>query len=125
MSSTEVQSSPSRAPEYVYHRKALTGADVIATVPKKHGCNAAMYKYCHIQVVPVTANPNVSVWWWSNIKDRFIQEHTPITKSGVGIGVAYEFTIEPKGRIFFISLDNSSGGTVDILVSGFQAEQFS
>lgn len=121
MSLDNICSSPERAPAYALHRKGLTAADVMANVVKKHGCNGAMYKYCHIQVVPSAGNPNVAIWWWSEKAGKFIQEHTPITKAGVGVAVSYEFTIEPKGRIFFVQLTNTTGGTVDILVSGFQA----
>jgi hypothetical protein len=120
------QSSPYSAPEYSLHRDGVAAADVMANVIKKHGCNAYMYNYAHIQVVPKSgANPDVVVWGWSEAADAFVQEHTPIAKAGVGADTPYEFTIEPRGRIFFVQVAAIAAGNVDILVSGFERHQFS
>jgi len=124
------QSSPHSAPEYALHREGVTAADVMANVIKKHGCNAYMYNYAHIQVAPKSgANPDVAVWWWSEAVNSgngaFIQEHTPIAKAGVGVDTPYEFTIEPRGRIFFVQVAAIAAGNVDVLVSGFERHQFS
>ena len=117
------KSSPTLAPDYALYREAVAAADVMATVTKKQGCNAAMYKFAHIQVVPVAGvNPNVAVWWWSEKAAKFIQEHVAIAKAGVGAGLPYEFTIEPKGRIFFVQVALTTGA-VDILVAGFEHVQ--
>lgn len=121
-----VMSSPHSAPEYSLHREAVTAPDVIANVIKKHGCNASMYNYVHVQIIPTSgANPNVAIWWWSEEADLFIQQHTPITYAGVGANTPYEFTVEPKGRIFFVQVAAISAGTVNILTSGFERHQFS
>lgn len=113
------------APDYSLYREGVSAADVMANVKKQHGCNGAMYRYAHIQVVPAAGiNPNVAVWWWSEKAQKFVQEHTPIAKAGVGAGTPYEFTIEPMGRIFFVQVALTTGA-VDILVSGFEHKQFS
>ncbi len=119
------KSSPDSAPEYALHRENVSSADTMSAVTKAQGCNASMYFYSHIQVIPdAGVNPNVAVWWWSDEADAFIQEHTPIAKTGVGAGVPYEFTIEPKGRIFFIQIAATTGA-VNVMVSGFERHQFS
>jgi len=120
------KSSPASAPEYNVHREDIATADVIANVVKKHGCNAYMYRYVHVQVVPEGgANPDVAVWWWSDKVDSFVQEHVPIAKSGVGANTPYEFTIEPRGRIFFVQIAAIVAGSVSVLTSGFERHQFS
>jgi hypothetical protein len=118
------KTSPVTAPDYALYRE-VDAADVMTNVVKKHGCNAAMFTDVHIQVIPATGiNPNVAVWWWSEEANAFIQEHTPITKSGVGAGVPYEFSIQPKGRIFFVQVTTTTGA-LKIAVSGFEQTQFS
>lgn len=120
-----VKTSPESAPDYALYRGAIATADVMTNVVKKHGCNAYMYNYAHIQVVPAGgANPNVAVWWWSDKANAFVQEHTPIAKAGVGADTPYEFTIEPKGRIFFVQVAVIAAGNVDVLVSGYERHQF-
>ena len=56
-----IKSSPNTAPSYALHREGVAAADSDITVfTKKDGCNATMYKYAHIQIVPSDdANPNV------------------------------------------------------------------
>jgi hypothetical protein len=122
-----IKSSPNTAPSYALYREGVVAADADVTVfTKKHGCNASMYKYAHIQIIPSDdANPNVAVWWWSDQADRFIQEQTPIAKTGVGANTPYEFSIEPMGRIFFVQVATLAEGSVDILVSGFESIQLS
>jgi len=128
------QSSPNTAPYYASHREGVAAVDAVVNgvikKSKKNGCNAHQYKDVHIQVVPSGgANPDVAVWWWSDVANSgngaFIQEHTPIAKAGVGVDTPYEFTIEPKGRIFFVQVTAIAAGNVDILVSGFERHQFS
>lgn len=119
------ESSPKSAPSYALHREDVSVADVMSAITKKQGCNASTYTYAHVQVVPDTGvNPNVAVWWWSDNAGAFIQEHTPIEYTGVGAGTPYEFTIEPRGRIFFVQIA-STAGNVNVLVSGFERQQFS
>jgi len=120
------QSSPNTAPDYALHREGVTVVDVMANVSKKNGCNAHQYKYVHIQVVPSGgANPDVAGWWWSGGASAFIQEHSPIALAGIGADTPYEFTVEPKGRIFFVQITAIASGSVDVLVSGFERHQFS
>ena len=118
------KSSPERAPGYALYRE-VDAADVMTNVVKKHGCNAAMYKDVHIQIIPEAGvNPDIAVWWWSETADAFVQEHTPITKAGVGAGVPYEFSIQPKGRIFYVQV-TATTGALKVAVSGFEHVQFS
>lgn len=113
-------SSPQKAPYYVLHRKDVSAADSGSITDRKRGMNMSNYEYAHIQVVPDTGvNPDVAILWWSEAAGKFVQEHTAITKSGVGAGVAYEFTVEPRGRIMFVSVTAVASSTVSIYVSGF------
>ncbi len=120
-----IKSSPNSAPEYALHREDIASPDTMSVITKKNGCNSSGYEYVHIQVIPATGvNPNVAVWWWSEIADAFVQENTPITKTGVGAGIGYEFTIQPMGRIFFVQI-SATTGAVNVAVSGFKRHQFS
>jgi hypothetical protein len=120
-----VKTSPERAPAYALYREGITSADTIANVEKIYGCNSSMYKDVHVQVIPASGvTTNVAIYWWSEQANKFIQEHTAITKASVGAGVPYEFTVEAKGRLFFVAV-TATDGSVDIAVSGFEQEQFS
>lgn len=113
-------SSPQKAPDYVLHRNAITTADTLPETNSKKCMNMSSYEYAHIQVVPAAGvNPNVAVLWWSEAAGKFVQEHTAITKAGVGAGVGYEFTVEPCGRKMFVAITAVSGGAVSVYVSGF------
>lgn len=120
-----IKSSPDSAPSYALHREGVATADTMSGITKKDGCNSSEYEFVHVQVVPSTGvNPNVAVWWWSDVASAYVQEHTPIAKTGVGAGVAYEFTIQPMGRIFFVQIAFTTGA-VSVAVSGFKRHQFS
>jgi len=117
---TYATSSPQKAPDYVAHRLAIGVPDSGTINNKQVGMNMSNYEYAHIQVIPQAGvNANVAVLWWSDAAGKFIQEHTAITKTGVGAGIAYEFTVEPRGRIMFVSVTAVATSTVDIYVSGF------
>lgn len=110
------ESSPQRAPSYALHRDA-SGADTPPQTARTKGMNMQGYEYAHIQVIPgVGVNPNTTIYWWSEEASKFILEHTSIAKAGIGAGVAYEFTVECRGRILYASL---SAGAAKVYVSGF------
>ena len=115
------------SPTYSIHREGVDAIDAdISVFTKRHGCNATMYKYAHVQVIPYDiAEPAVEVMWWSDQADSFIQEHTALAKASVSAGTPYEFTIEPQGRIFFVKVTAIVTGSVDIMVSGFEPIQLS
>jgi len=115
--------TPEKAPDYSIHREAVAAPDVIANVVRAHGINMSGYDEAHIQVVPSGgANPNVAVYWWSENAGVFVQEHTAIAKSGVGVNTPYEFTVKSKGRIMFVAVATIAAGVCDVLVSGFNRE---
>lgn len=108
------------APNYAPARLAVAANDSLATVKRDSGVNAGGYREVHVQVLPSGgANPTVDIAWWSSALGQFVVEQTPITKTGMGANVPYEFTIQPKGRIFFVAVSNLSLGQVDIYCSGF------
>lgn len=120
-----VQTSPQRAPEYSLYRDGIAAADVMSAVTKKHGLNSSMYENVHIQVIPAAGvDPSVEIWWWSDVADAFIKEHTPLAYAGAGAGIPYEFTVPSKGRILFVQV-TATTGAVKIAASGFNQEQFS
>jgi hypothetical protein len=113
-------SSPQLAPKYVLHRQDIGAPDAASITNSKKGMNMSCYEYAHIQVVPKAGvNPDVAVLWWSDAAGKFVREHTAIAKSGVGAGVAYEFTVEPRGRIMFVAITAVITDTVSVYVSGF------
>ena len=115
-----VETGPKKAPDYALHRDAVAAVDVIANVKQGSGINCANYQYANIQVVPSGgANPNVAVYWWSEQAMKFVQEHTPIAKAGVGVNTPFEFTVECNGRKMFVAVTAITAGACDVLVSGF------
>lgn len=118
-----MESGPQKAPDYAHHRADVTAPDVIADVPRATGINCSNYQSAHIQVVPSGgADPDVAVYWWSEEAGLFIQEHTPITRSGVGANTGYEFTVECRGRIMLVAVTAIAAGECDVYVSGFELE---
>lgn len=117
---TETQGNPYGAPRYARHRSGVTGADAAIITDRKVGINMTEYTHAHIQVIPTGgANPTVEVLWWSEAANRFIEEHTNISKAGGGVNAPYEFTVDCRGRIMFVRFDLLTGGTCEVMVSGF------
>lgn len=120
----DIKGNPTLAPEYALHREAVTAADTPPETERGHGINMASYSHAHIQVVPSGgANPSVGVQWWSEVAGEFVQEHTPISRAGVGVDTAYEFTIESRGRIMFIPVTAIAAGAVSVHVAGYNVER--
>ena len=114
---------PQKAPDYAIHRSAVTSVDTIANVKETSAINCAQYQYAHIQVIPSGgANPNVAVYWWCEATSKFIQEHTAITKAGVGVNTPFEFTVNCRGRKMFVAITAIAAGPCDVYVSGFELE---
>jgi hypothetical protein len=62
----------------------------------------------------------VAVYWWSEEAGLFIQEHTPITRSGVGADTSYEFTVDCRGRVMLVAITAIAAGECDVYVAGFE-----
>jgi hypothetical protein len=108
------------APIYTPYRVGIAAADTLATVPEALACNAAGYDSVHVQVAPSGgANPTVAVVWWSAALGKFVQEHTPISRAGVGADLGFEFTVQPKGRRFAVIVTTIAAGACAIHVAGF------
>ncbi len=118
--------SPKIAPDYGHHRKDVGTVDVIANAVRNHGINMGAYRLVNIQVVPgPTSNPTATVYWWSEAASAFVQEHTPITRAGLGVGVPYEFTVDANGRIMYVALTgtiNGGANAVNVHVSGYELD---
>lgn len=120
----ETQGNPFQAPDYALHRSGVTVVDGASITNRKSGINMASDAQAHIQVVPSGgANPDVAVLWWSEVAGKFIAEHTAIAKVGIGANTSYEFTVDARGRIMFVSVTTLAAGSVEIAVSGFNAER--
>lgn len=118
-------SSPELAPKYNFIR-SVTAVDVPANLTRKHGVNAGMYRFAHVQVIPSGGgNPTVEIMWWSEAAAKFVKEHVALVKAGIGVNTPFEFSIEPRGRIFAVVVTVLAAGQADIYVSGFQHEQVS
>ncbi|MDX1390317.1 MAG: hypothetical protein R3344_14095 [Acidobacteriota bacterium] len=112
------QRSPREAPFYSAHRLGVDAVDSLPESAEARGINMADNRYANIQVVPTGgANPTVAVLWWSEAAGVFVQEHTPITRAGVGADTPFEFTVEAHGRTMFVAVTALAAGAVDILVS--------
>lgn len=121
MASTETTRNPQEAPEYSCHRIVTGAADTLPETTKENGINMRAALRGLIQVVPSGgANPTVAVLWWSEEAGRFVQEHTPITKAGVGVNTPYEFAVDANGRIMFVAVTSgiAGGQTVRVMVAG-------
>jgi hypothetical protein len=115
--------SPTQSPGYSLHRKAITATDTLPVTNREIGINMKGYLRAHVQVVPSGgANPTVQVLWWSASASKFVQEHTPITRAGVGADTPYEFTVDCRGRMMLVAITTLAAGTVDVNVSGSEHE---
>jgi hypothetical protein len=107
-----------RAPNYTQHRKGITTPDAVLTNVDL-GVNTEHFDKAHIQVVPSGgANPTVKVYWWSDAASKFIQEHTEISKAGVGVNTPFEFTVDCLGRKMLVAVTVIAAGTTDVYVAG-------
>lgn len=108
------------APKYQLYRDAVTAVDSLPVSDQKQGINMSGYKQAHVQIIPSGgANPTVAVLWWSEAAGKFIQEHVPITKTGVGANTPYEFTVDARGRIMFVAFTTLASGSCQVAVAGF------
>jgi hypothetical protein len=123
MASTETTRNPSEAPEYSCHRIVKNAADPALQTTKELGINMRGALRALIQVVPSGgANPNVAVSWWSEEAGKFVQEHTPITKAGVGINTPYEFAVDANGRIMLVTITAGIAASQEVRVMVAGAE---
>jgi hypothetical protein len=114
-----IQSSPSAAPNYSLHRENVSAADDMASITKKHGCNASMFEWIHVQVIPESGvEADVGVWFWCERIGAFVNQSGPIQVGSAGPGIPYEFSVEIRGRIFFVQI-LSTDGFVNVAVSGY------
>lgn len=115
-----------KAPEYAIHREGVTQVDNLDTVSGAIGVNMSGYEKAHIQVIPKDgANPNCSVNFWSaavGASGKFIAPTPALAKTGAGVDVPYEFTVDCQGRKIFVAITGISSGSVDVYVSGFNRE---
>ncbi len=119
----DISGNPKQAPEYALHRSGVTAPDSLPEQNRAHGINMASHTVAHVQVVPTGgANPAVAVLWWSQAAGKFVQEHVPIAKAGVGVDTPYEFDVDTKGRIMYVAVTAIAGGSVDVHVSGYSVE---
>jgi hypothetical protein len=107
------------APIYSLYRDGISVTDTLPETERAHGINISDRRWAHIQVIPAGgADPTVAALWWSEEAQKFVQEHTPISKVGVGADTPFEFTVEPLGRIMFVAVTTLAAGTVKILIAG-------
>ncbi len=114
--------SINKTPIYTLYREGLTAVDAVGTLTDRElGINTSSYEDICIQVIPKSgANPTVAVYFWSEHAATYVQQHTAISKTGVGATTPHEFTVEAKGRHVFVRVTAITAGSVDIAVSGFK-----
>ena len=125
---TGAQRGPKLAPEYAEHRTVKGAIDTGTITDKRKGMNMASHSHAHVQVIPINgANPTVTILFYSDVLDRFISPHPDqeVSFAGQGADVPYEFTFEPRGRIFFAFVTGTVTGDdeVGIHVAGFNVER--
>jgi hypothetical protein len=126
MASTETTRNPSQSPEYSCHRIVKNAADSLPETNTARGINMRAALRALIQVVPSGgANPTITVQWWSEEAGKFVQEHTAITKAGVGINTPYEFALDCNGRIMFVAVTSgiAAAQEVRIMVAGAEIDR--
>ncbi|KKN42115.1 hypothetical protein LCGC14_0716470 [marine sediment metagenome] len=120
------QRAPALAPNYVRHRLVKGAIDTGDITNQRRGMNMASHSHAHVQVLPKNgANPDVKILFWSSAIGKFIDPDVEIAVTGKGADVPYEFTFEPRGRIFFVFVTGTVTGDdeVEIQVAGFNVER--
>lgn len=115
--------APAMAPDYALYRQGVAAADAGPYSVKEHGINMGDYRFANIQALPaVGANPTLRVLFWSDRLGQFIRSNPDLTVTGAGAGIAYEYTVECRGRIMLVELTGTLTGGVDVLVSGYSID---
>jgi hypothetical protein len=121
----EPTQSPTHAPEYAKHRENVTTVDTLPITNPDRGMNMLGFITANIQVIPSGgANPTVQVLWWSEEAQRFVQEHTPISRAGVGADTPFEFSVNAANRRLFVAVTTLAAGAVKIMVSGSELDHY-
>lgn len=104
------------------HREGVTAVDTLpltGVAAKKRGMNMQGYDTALIEVMPSgTANPTVTVLYWSQRLERFVREHTNLVFTGVGADTPFQFSVECRGRVMFVAVTTLAAGSVNIGVAG-------
>ena len=109
--------SPPMAPESGLYREVVA-VDSLPVTNRKAGLNCAGLARVMFEIVPSGgANPTVALMYWSTGAGKFIQEHSPITKAGIGADTPFAFTVDALGRTLFLAVTTLSAGKVDIYAS--------
>ncbi len=122
------QRAPALAPDYVRHRLVKGAVDTGTITEIRRGMNMASHSHAHVQVLPSNgASPDVKILFFSPAKGEFIDPHPDqaIAFTTAGVDTPYEFTFEPRGRIFFAFVTGTVTGDdeVDVQVAGFNVER--
>lgn len=125
MASKTLSRNATVAPDFVKYRTVADAVDSLPETEKKHGINMGHYRRAIIDVkAEAGANPSVSVLWWSEETQAFVQEHTPLDRAGVGNDVGYQFVVEANGRIMFVAVTAGVGASniATISVAGYDLD---
>lgn len=117
--------SITKTPNYTLYKEGITAPESLVGLANfDGGINTSSYKDVCVQVLPAgTANPSVSVYFWSALQGAYIQAQTPIDMAGVGSNTPYEFTVETNGRHIFVRVSAITAGSVKIAVAGFEQRE--
>lgn len=118
--------SPQRSPEFVLHRHAEgIGGEIVAFVTKDRGILMQDYQYALIEVIPIDdANPELTLYFWSEEASAWITNHTAVTFAGKGVNVAWAAVIPVYGqRILIAFTGGPADGSTKVMVSGFHPDQ--
>jgi hypothetical protein len=106
--------------EWNLHRQNVDAAESLpSTATKAQGMNMYGYDDAIIEVLPSgTANPTITVLFWSERASAYVREHTNLQFAGVGADVPFHVRVPCRGRRMFVAVTTLAGGAVDIAVAG-------
>ncbi len=111
------------APESKLYRTVLANDGAGPHTDKKQGLNCGHYENLHVEVIPTDDDPVIEVLYWSEAGGKFVQENPAAPRAAFGAGVAFTFTVQPRGRLVFISLVSGGGvGQTVIATSAYSID---
>ena len=130
----DVDGSPAVAPDWQLNR-IVSAQDAAVFTDRSKGCNFGHYGKGRFKVEVYTdktltsqaataSNPNVEVQRWSESAGKFVQEHVPVQKTGVGAGLGYTFEVDASGGILICKVTNAPSGSevIAIFAQGYDLD---
>lgn len=109
-----------KSPAFVAYRSGIIAAESGPFSVEAHGINCANYKEVMFNVIPSGgANPNITMYVWSESADQFILLNPTVTFTGAGVNTPYSIVFDCRGRVVFPAVTTLAAGSVDIEAQAF------